>query len=470
MNKSNIEYTPIYNQEDIKSAFDTLWWMNNDLLNILTNNCNQCENGKKITQEILDILLIDKKTWLPNEQKFQNDIINEKWDKLIWIIKINNFKHINSFYSYTKWDEILWIISNEIKQKFWKIWFKVYKTTQLNYWLLLDSSQYNKIKENTIQREIEKIISKFEINTEYWKMGIKLTWWIVTGKIASYDQALSALYSDAESWVFNIYNDDIEKELFKESSEIIEWTKRIREWLEKNHFQPYYQWIYNNHSKEFDKYEALVRYTSKDKKSVPWEFLWVAKTINLLWEISKKLIENVISEMRYHEYCIWINLTEEDLRNKNLIKLIINNLDFYWIESQRLTVEVLENVTGIKDDINTENTVLRNINVLKKNGIQISIDDFGTWHSNFARLTQLSPDYLKIDGSLVKWIISKDKKQAKKYTEILRSIIEFWHLHNAKVIAEFVENQEIQDILELLWVDYSQWYLFSKPSRDIIEK
>jgi EAL domain-containing protein (putative c-di-GMP-specific phosphodiesterase class I) len=68
---------------------------------------------------------------------------------------------------------------------------------------------------------------------------------------------------------------------------------------------------------------------------------------------------------------------------------------------------------------------------------------------------------------LVKWVIWKNNKQN---TDILRSIIEFWHLHWSKIIAEYVENEEIQNIVEILWIEYSQWYYFSKPTREISKK
>jgi sensor c-di-GMP phosphodiesterase-like protein len=57
------------------------------------------------------------------------------------------------------------------------------------------------------------------------------------------------------------------------------------------------------------------------------------------------MIELVISEMREHDYNISINLTEQDFLNEKLIKLIKYNLAYYSIEPNRLTIEVLEDIT-----------------------------------------------------------------------------------------------------------------------------
>ena len=91
-------------------------------------------------------------------------------------------------------------------------------------------------------------------------------------------------------------------------------------------------------------------------------------------------------------------------------------------------------------------------------GFKIAIDDFGTEYSNFARLLELNVDYIKIDGTFIK-NINRDQKSY----NISKAICEFSHSINAKAIAEFVRDAEIQEIVEELGIDYSQGYYFSVP-------
>lgn len=88
----------------------------------------------------------------------------------------------------------------------------------------------------------------------------------------------------------------------------------------------------------------------------------------------------------------------------------------------------------------------------------IAIDDFGAGYSNFERLLEFSPDILKIDGKLIK-NIAKDAYSR----NVVETIVTFSKKQNIVTIAEFVENEEIFNILDELGVDYSQGYYFGKP-------
>jgi EAL domain-containing protein (putative c-di-GMP-specific phosphodiesterase class I) len=96
-------------------------------------------------------------------------------------------------------------------------------------------------------------------------------------------------------------------------------------------------------------------------------------------------------------------------------------------------------------------------NVLKLNA-NIAIDDFGEGYSNFSRIVDYKADIIKIDGSLIKNIDKDETKQS-----IVQAIVSFAKKENKKTVAEFVENEEIYEILLNLGVDYSQGYYFSKP-------
>ncbi|NPA60393.1 MAG: EAL domain-containing protein, partial [Epsilonproteobacteria bacterium] len=89
---------------------------------------------------------------------------------------------------------------------------------------------------------------------------------------------------------------------------------------------------------------------------------------------------------------------------------------------------------------------------------RIAIDDFGTGYSNFEYLMRLEPDFIKIDGSIIKEILV-DKK-----SEIITSVIvDFAKKMNIQVIAEYVETEAIYIKTKELGVNKSQGYYFSEP-------
>ncbi len=95
------------------------------------------------------------------------------------------------------------------------------------------------------------------------------------------------------------------------------------------------------------------------------------------------------------------------------------------------------------------------------------MDDFSVWDSGVARLKELLKerllDYVKIDGDIIKDLLSdntKNRQTAKKIVEFVVSICDIWWV---KVVAEFVENEKLYQELIDLWVHFFQWYALSKP-------
>ena len=73
-------------------------------------------------------------------------------------------------------------------------------------------------------------------------------------------------------------------------------------------------------------------------------------------------------------------------------------------------------------------------------------------------LLQYEPDFVKIDGSLIKNI--KDNELSKN---IVETIVLFAKKQKIKTVAEFVENEEVYNIVKEMGIDYSQGYAFGKP-------
>ena len=224
---------------------------------------------------------------------------------------------------------------------------------------------------------------------------------------------------------------------------------------------PYYQGIYDNNEGYIHHYEALMRLEDENGKIYyPNQFLDVARNYGLLYDsISLQMIRKVFDRFKdMDKHSVSMNLGMRDIRNKEITDYIYDFLSTAK-HPENFIFELLEN-----EDIDDYNLMVEFVDKIHEFGAKISIDDFGSGYSNLQHIINLQSDIVKIDGSIVRNCC--DNAGA----ENLIALISTWKsLANSsiRIVAEFVENQEIQDKLLNYQIDYSQGYLFAKPSVEI---
>lgn len=224
---------------------------------------------------------------------------------------------------------------------------------------------------------------------------------------------------------------------------------------------PYYQGIYDNRRSKIHHYESLIRL--EDEKGniyYPGRFLPVARSYGLLYDsISRIMVEKVFNRFRNEENrSVSINLSIRDIKNPEMTDFIHEFLSTVS-HPENFVFEILEN-----EDIDDYDELIRFVDKIHDLGAQISIDDFGSGFSNLQHIASINCDFLKIDGSIVRNCCS-DEQSAN-----LIALISAWKRlsnQNIRIIAEFVENKAIQDVLLDHSIDFSQGYYFSKPSPEI---
>ncbi len=227
---------------------------------------------------------------------------------------------------------------------------------------------------------------------------------------------------------------------------------------------PYYQGIYDNHMKKISHYEALMRIEDETGKiCYPGEFLDVARSYGLLYDtLSRTMIAKVFEKFKgYTGLSVSLNLGMRDIKNRELVEFIC---DFLTTADhpENFVFEILEN-----EDVDDYESILDFVDRVHHLGGRISIDDFGSGYSNLLHIVSIHSDYIKIDGSIVR------KCDVDPESENIIALISGWRNLSARsigIIAEYVENEEIQKKLESYNIDFSQGYLFSKPSPDVEEE
>jgi EAL domain-containing protein (putative c-di-GMP-specific phosphodiesterase class I) len=148
-----------------------------------------------------------------------------------------------------------------------------------------------------------------------------------------------------------------------------------------------------------------------------------------------------------------VNLSGVSMSDETMLAFISEQFNIWGIPAHKICFEVTETAA-----IANLSYATNFIHQLRDKGCSFSLDDFGSGLSSFAYLKNLPVDYLKIDGLFVKDILDDKVDLA-----MVKSINEVGHVMDKKTIAEFVENEQIYNLLNVLGVDYAQGYGIGKP-------
>jgi EAL domain-containing protein (putative c-di-GMP-specific phosphodiesterase class I)/GGDEF domain-containing protein len=405
---------------------------------------------KKQLQEKTRLLYIDTATGAYKKTKYDIDRLDNMDTKTV-IFNIKNFSKLNAYYGFDTGDMILRICTQRVENLLQR---KIYRLNGDEFLFFSDNpkEEIKKLKESFSNEPIK--IKKTDLSIQ-----LSFAFGVAPTKLDKIISKLSIAVHEAKEHPFSHFMYYREKSI---DSNFIKFNPLLYEAIYREDgtkLLPYFQGIYDNRSKKIYKYEALARLEHNGEIYSPYYFINVAQSSGFIHEITNIMIEKSFAYLATlpQEIELSINITEHDLATKKLKDLLLDTLKKYNLQPQRVTLEILEGITsnGTKNNI-------KQLNQLKALGFKLAIDDFGVEYSNFERLTEIDIDFIKIDGKYIKTLLNN-----KKSLQIVKAIAKFAHTMNIQVIAEFVENQEIQKIIEELDIEYSQGYYFSKPSSSI---
>ncbi len=230
--------------------------------------------------------------------------------------------------------------------------------------------------------------------------------------------------------------------------------------IENNEFYLLYQPKIDVTTQKVIGAEALLRWKQKDLGDVsPADFIPIAEESSLINHIGKWVITQVCHDISYlketfnNDLCISLNVSSSQLLHQNLPQIIQDNLEKNEIKSCSLELEFTENML-----IEQAQKSLLILETLEKQGVKLSIDDFGTGFSSLSYLKTLPIHALKIDKSFI-----CDTPHHKGDCAITKSIISLANNLNLDVIAEGVENPEQLKFLQENGCSIIQGFYFSKP-------
>lgn len=428
--------------------------LNNEILLKKIQFCyNLYKKELQHKEDMQQLLYIDNLTQLPNRARLINDIKDDTIGiTSLAIIDINSFKEVNDFFGYRIGDTILnkvvSTIENIIQRGNSKI--LLYKFSA-DVYCIANVSLTDVDFEEIIIYILGAIESEIFLVDEH-EIDIRATAGITfsrkNNKLITANIALQVAKKNNKDYI--VFYEALDN--FKEYQNNMIWTKKLKQALDKDNIIVYFQPLVNNETMNVDKYECLVRMIDEEKVIAPFFFLEVSKKANQYRNITKIVIEKAFKEFENLPFEFSINVSYEDIEDKNFLNFIKYKLQKYDV-AKRVVWEILED-EGVK----SYDVLFEFIKEVKALGCKVAIDDFGSGYSNFEHLLRMDVDYLKIDASLVKHVAN----DANSY-KVVKTIVDFANSLHLKTIAEYVENEEIFNITKKLGVDFSQGYHFSAP-------
>jgi len=243
----------------------------------------------------------------------------------------------------------------------------------------------------------------------------------------------------------------------------LEWAAHIDQALDENTLELRCQritLIQNNTTLPPFHSEILLGVTDEQGNEMsPQELILAAEEYHRMPAIDRWVIRNVFNWMIEHDDelkktgSLSINLSGSSLNDDTFLDFVLNEIKSTKVPTNKICFEITE-TAGIA---NLSNAV-EFIEEVKKTGCQFSLDDFGSGLSSYGYLKNLPIDYLKIDGNFVQYMDNNPCDYA-----VVKSITEVGHFMGKKIIAEYVENETVLDMLKEIGVDYAQGYGIEKP-------
>lgn len=210
-------------------------------------------------------------------------------------------------------------------------------------------------------------------------------------------------------------------------------------------------------TKEVRAWEMLTRGPKGTVLESPLPLFSVARQTGRLYDLEMIILEKLLQQVKATRFRqdIFVNCTPITLGNMRFTRDLKKLLQKYrGISPKQITFEVTErdSIEGLKDFI-------YNIKVLRVMGFKIAVDDTGAGYASLNTISEIMPDIIKIDRSVIENI---DKNSVKE--SMLKGLLLVAREAGSLVVAEGIENEDEALVLTRNNVDLAQGYFYARPT------
>lgn len=432
----------------------------------LMSTSSDITDRKRIENELARRAYFDDLTGLPNralvEQCVHELLLPVNRGRLaLAFIDLDNFKHINDYYSHAIGDALLVKVAERIN-KCLRHTDMLARISGDEFVLLIapliDEQQVRAIIENIVA-ELKKPfqIEGFELFTSA-SVGVS----VYPEHGASYE----ALRRNADNAMYRAKNGSKGEAIYFDTAmgqsvtARMELEQRLRLAIRDRKFCCAFQPKVDLRTQQVLGFETLVRWRDENGEiQPPSSFVDLAIELGLIDPITRFVLEEAIRSIEHLdaefgvETTISINVAAKQAGDLTFMRSLVDAVDTSGI-ARRLMIELTEDAFVAKNQFQRQ--VLP---MLRELGVRISIDDFGTGHSSLSALADITADELKVDRSFITAIHQRPRSQS-----VLRAIESLGTSLGMTIVAEGVETfEELAYLRAATRIRQGQGYYFSKP-------
>lgn len=420
-------------------------------------------SGKKTNITIERLAYIDFVTDGKNVNYFkefaQHSIVEYKeMPFLIYRFDIVNFRYINESYGHIRADGILKMIIKSFEEIF----------TDMELCVRMDSDQFLAIVIN--DRSLDQKLLKFKekVNQDARGLGIKYPIRFKAGvcQVRKQEHNIDILIDHANvarktlSGDEKVYQAVYSEKIVNDMRKVDRIESDQQRALASDEFKVYLQPKWNIRDNRVSGAEALVRWIKNDGSMVyPDEFIPIFENNGFIEKLDFYMLEKVCFEMKNQieagipVYPVSVNQSRMLLHNSDYVKNVEKIIKSNNIPAGFIELEITETVFETERE-----NMIKTMNELKKIGVRLSMDDFGSGYSSLNMLKDVPFDILKIDREFFSESVTSEASLL-----ILQKIVEMAHGLGLQVVCEGVETGEQVVLLQTIGVSYVQGYFYSKP-------
>jgi len=442
-------------------------WNMSYILDPVTKEYVIASYGANITGErqkerrLLEVATTDPLTNLKNRAAYESEIqswIEEKEAFTLYLIGLDNFKHLNDLYGHLYGDILLEQLGNKLTRCFDSC--LIYRWSGDEF-LIIDThssvEDVNEMIKNIMHitkqkwsiRDIEYSSSASLGIVRYPFNGVT-----TTNLASNLDIALSHAKRKGKG-AYQFFTDTFIESLRYES----DMENALHDAITKDKLTLNFQPIVNMHTNEIVSLEALLRWPNNPlNEGNIGKVISLAEKSGQIIMIDKWVINHVFHILKtnasmFKDTKVSINLSVQSFHSKNFARYLKTKIEEHDIEPSQVELEITE--YSLAEDIEKSSEIIREIKDL---GFKIALDDFGTKYSSLNYLSKLPFDVLKVDKSYIDHIVSDEKDRV-----IVNNLVRLSADLNLTTIIEGIEIKEQKDLLIGMGCQLGQGYLYYKP-------
>lgn len=230
--------------------------------------------------------------------------------------------------------------------------------------------------------------------------------------------------------------------------------------IESRQIRPYFQPILDVAKHRVVGYECLSRLPYEADVLRADQFIELAEKMGVIHRIDSIVIEEALSELARNNFdgLIFFNLSPRALVLNEFCRNIRDIVERSGIPNDRIVFEITE-----RDSVRNLTLLEKLLIDLRSSGFKLALDDFGSGFSSFHYLRRFPIDFLKIEGDFIAHMLEDQRDRA-----FVQNMCSLARQLGIKVIAEFVESQEVLDLLGEMEVDFAQGYHIGRPAPGVL--